>query len=140
MKKLLWALVAGLALSAASIDPKVEKDVLAAMDAFKDAMIHNNAAVLGKLLSDDLTYVHSAGQLEGKADVLKSVTSGKNVITRMEFSDSSVRVYGNTALVKCRVDLWHSETNIVHMNVLHAWVKGTGGWQLVARQATRLAQ
>ena len=56
--------------------------------------------------------------MERKADVLKAVTTGKNVIIRMEFSDSSVRIYGNTALVKCRVDLWHSETNIVHMNVL----------------------
>jgi hypothetical protein len=138
MKKLVSVLAVAVALSAASIDPKVEKDVLAAMDAYKDAMIHNNAAVLGKLLSDDLTYVHSAGKLESKADVLKSVTTGKNVITKMEFSDTSVRIYGNTALVKCRVDLWHSDTNIVHMNILHAWVKGSNGWQLVARQATRL--
>ena len=110
------------------------------MDAYKDAMIHNNAAVLEKLLHEDLTFVHSAGQLERKADVLKSVTTGKNVIIRMEFSDSSVRTYGNTALVRCRVDLWHSETNIVHMNVLHAWVKTPAGWQLAARQATRLSQ
>ncbi len=139
MKKLLWMLVVALAWADTS-DPKAEQEILATMDAYKDAMIHNNAAVLGKLLSDDLTFVHSAGQLESKADVLKSVTTGKNVITRMEFSDTSVRFYGNTVLVKCRVDLWHSETNIVHMNVLHAWVKGAVGWQLVARQATRLAQ
>jgi hypothetical protein len=77
--------------------------------------------------------------MERKADVLKSVTTGKNVIIRMEFSDTDVRTYGNTSLVRCRVDLWHSETNIVHMNVLHAWIKTPAGWQLVARQATRLA-
>jgi ketosteroid isomerase-like protein len=140
MRKLSWIFLAPLALIAASNDPQAEKEILAAMDAYKDAMIHNDAAVLGKLLSDDLTFVHSAGQLESKADVLKSVTTGKNVIVRMEFSDTSVRLYGNTALVKCRVDLWHSETNIVHMNVLHAWINGRGGWQLVARQATRLGQ
>ena len=139
MKKLVWILLPALALVAAPGDPKAEKEIAAAMDAYKDAMIHNNAAVLGKLLSDDLTFVHSGGQLESKADVLKSVSTGRNVIIRMEFSESSVRFYGNTALVKCRVDLWHSETNIVHMNVLHAWVKGAGGWQLAARQATRLA-
>src|SRR5438552_1087786 len=129
MKTFLWMLTAALVLFAASNDPKSEKDVLAAMDSYKDAMIHNNAAVLGKLLSDDLSFVHSGGQLESKADVLKSVTTGKNVITRMEFSDTSVRSYGNTALVRCRVDLWHSESNIVHMNVLHVWIKGSSGWQ-----------
>jgi len=140
MKRLFWIVpaVAGLLLAAG--EAANEKEILAVMDTYKDAMIHNNAAVLGKLLHDDLTFVHSGGQLEHKADVLKSVTSGKNVITRMEFSDSSVRTYGNTALVRCRVDLWHSDTNIVHMNVLHAWIKTPAGWQLTARQATRLTQ
>ena len=124
MKTLFWILPTAVALAFAADDPKAEKELLAVMDAYKDAMIHNNAAVLEKLLRDDLSFVHSGGQLEGKSDVLKSVTTGKNVITRMEFSDSSVRIYGNTAMVKCRVDLWHSETNIVHMNVLHAWGQG----------------
>jgi len=140
MKKLFWILPIAVGLVLAANNPAAEKEILAAMDAYKDAMIHNNAAVLEKLLHEDLTFVHSAGQLERKADVLKAVTTGKNVIIRMEFSDSSVRTYGNTALVRCRVDLWHSETNIVHMNVLHAWVKTGAGWQLAARQATRLSQ
>jgi len=121
-------------------DTPADKEILAVMDAYKDAMIHNKADVLERLLHNDLSFVHSAGQLERKADVLKSVTSGKNVIIRMEFSDTTVRTYGNTSLVRCRVDLWHSETNIVHMNVLHAWIKTPAGWQLAARQATRLAQ
>jgi len=138
MKRLLCILLPALALTATASDPKAEKQILAIMDTYKDAMIHNNAEVLGKLLHDDLTFVHSGGQVQTKADVLQSVTSGKNVITRMEFSDSGVRFYGNTALVKCRVDLWHSDTNIVHMNILHVWINGARGWQLAARQATRL--
>jgi len=124
----------------AATDTPADKEILAVMDAYRDAMIHNKADVLERLLHNDLSFVHSAGQLERKADVLKSVTSGKNVIIRMEFSDTTVRTYGNTSLVRCRVDLWHSETNIVHMNVLHAWIKTPAGWQLAARQATRLAQ
>jgi hypothetical protein len=70
--------------------------------------------------------------------VLKSVTSGKNVIIKIETSDMSVRFYDKVAVVRCRMDLWHSESNIVHMNVLHTWVKRPQGWQMVARQATRL--
>ena len=140
MKKLIWILLPMLAIAAPANDPKAEKEILSIMDTYKNAMISNNAGVLGKLLHDDLTFVHSAGQLQTKAEVLNSVTTGKNVITRMEFSDTSVRFYQNTALVKCRVDLWHSDTNIVHMNILHVWVNGPRGWQLAARQATRLAQ
>lgn len=131
-------LVSALTLAGASVDPKAEKDVLSAMEAYKQAMIRNDASVLDKLLGDDLSYVHSGGQVETKADVMKNVTTGKNVITKMEFSDTSTRLYGNTALIRCRVDLWHSDTNIVHMNVLHAWIRQPQGWRLVARQATRL--
>ena len=140
MKKFTWILLSAIAIAATPNDPKAEKELLATMETYRVAMIKNDAAKLQTLLADDLTYVHSAGQLETKADVLKSVTTGKNVITKMEFSDTSVRFYGNTALVRCRVDLWHSDTNIVHMNILHAWVHGPKGWQLSARQATRLAQ
>ena len=67
----------------AATDTPPDKEIVAVMDAYKDAMIHNDAAVLEKLLHNDLSFVHSAGQLERKADVLKSVTSGKNVIIGM---------------------------------------------------------
>jgi ketosteroid isomerase-like protein len=136
--KLIWIPVFALMLSAASFDTKGDKEVLAAMDAFKDAMTHKDGAALGKLLADDLTYVHSAGQLQNKAEVIQSITSGKTIVERMDYSDTSVRFYGKTALVRGRVDLYHSSTNIVHMNVLHVWVKSPQGWQMVARQATRL--
>jgi ketosteroid isomerase-like protein len=138
MKKIVCILFSAVLLSAASTGPKAEKDVLAAMDAYKEAMIHKDGPTLDKLLSNDLTYVHSGGQLETKADVIKSITSGKTIVEAMDVSDTSVRLYGNIALVKCKVDLYHSKTNIVHMNVLHVWMKGPQGWQMVARQATRL--
>ena len=141
MKKLLCiTLLTTCALAAAAAtDPTAEKDILAAMEAYKNAMIHKDAAVLQKLLSEDLTYIHSAGQHETKADVLKGITSGKTIIERIDFTETAVRFYGKTALVQGRVDLWHSPTNIVHMNVLHVWIKNPQGWQLVARQATKLA-
>lgn len=140
LKIALCVSVFALVLSAASTDPKGEKDILSLMETYRQAMIHNDAAVLDKLLGEDLSFVHSGGQIETKADVMRNVKTGKNVITKMEFSDPSTHFYGNTALVRCRVDLWHSDTNIVHMNILHAWVKQPDGWKLVARQATRLLE
>lgn len=117
---------------------QADKEVLDAMNGYKEAMIQKDGAALDKLLSSDLTYVHSGGQLETKSDVIKAITSGKTLVERIDFTATSVRLYGNTAVVKCNVDLWHSKTNIVHMNVLHVWKKGDTGWQMVARQATRL--
>jgi len=75
-----------------------------------------------------------------KADVIKSVVSGKAAVDKIEFlPDTDVRVHGKTAFVAGKVDLTHP-TSIVHMHVLHVWEKGPQGWQLVARQATKLAK
>ena len=138
MKKIICILFSSLVLFAAS-GGQAEKEVLEAMNVYKEAMIHKDGAALEKLLSSDLTYVHSGGQLETKSDVIKAITSGKTIVERIDFTGTTVRFYGNTALVKCNVDLWHSKTDTRHMNVLHIWTKGGNGWQMVARQATRLA-
>ncbi len=138
MRWLACILVWALPLVAASNGPKVEKEILAIMETYKEAMIHNDTATLDKLLSDDLVFTHSHGEFQNKAQVLKSET-GPPHIMRMEFSNTTVKIYGNTALVKGRVDLWHSDS-VVHMDILHVWVRGSKGWQLVARQATLLAK
>ena len=138
MKTILLALIGTLALCAAGTDVAAQKQVTAAMEAMKQAMIHRDGVALGKLMHDDLMYTHSTGSFETKADFVKSISSGKSIVEKLEFTDTTVRVYGETAFFKGRVDLWHSATNIVPMNVLHVWLKTANGWKLVARQATRL--
>ena len=142
MKYIVLTLLSAIVLSAASAGSNSEKqDVMAAMDAYKNAMTHKDgAAVLNKLLAEDLTYVHSNGTLiETKADVIKSVASGKAAVDKIEFlPDTEVRIHGNIAYVTGREDLWHPKTT-VHMHVLHVWEKTPQGWKLVARQATKLA-
>jgi len=140
MKMILLALAGTVYLAAAGIsDPAAVKEVTAAMESLKQAMLNKDGPALEKLLSDELTYTHSAGQLETKAQFVKSIGSGKSIVERLDYAGTAVRIYGNTALVLGGVDLYHSKTNIVHMNILHVWVKGPGGWKMVARQATRLA-
>jgi hypothetical protein len=140
MKSFVGILFAASVLLADTPTGSVQKEVLAAMETYKNGMIHKDGAALDKVLGPGLTYTHSGGQLQTKAEVIKSITSGATIIEKIEFSDTTVSVYGNMALVKGRVDLWHSSTNIVHMDVLHVWVNGPHGWQMVARQATKLAK
>lgn len=125
-------------LAAESSDTVAVKEVTAAMESLKHAMIHKDGAALNKLLSENLTYTHSAGQEETKAQFMKAIVSGKSIVERLDYSGTVVRVFGKTALVKGGVDLYHSSTNVVRMNILHVWVKESDGWKMVARQATRL--
>jgi ketosteroid isomerase-like protein len=141
MKKWICIVLFTTFLSASSTDSKAEKDVLAAMDAWKQATMKRDGAALDKLLHPDLTYSHSSAMTQTKADVIKSVTTGKATVEDITFSDTTVRVYGNTALVKGKVDIVNNtdgKSTPAHLNILHVWIKGTHGWQMVARQATRL--
>ena len=98
-----------------------------------------DTAALTKILHDDLAYSHSSNLHEDKAAVLASLKRN-TTIEAMDFKDPKVHVYGNMALVKSDVDFRNNAAGVVavsKLNVLHVFVKGPNGWQLVARQATR---
>lgn len=141
MTKWIVALLSGLTLAAAQPDPNAVKEVLAASDALKQALMKKDAAGLQKLLHEDLTYSHSNARLQNKADVVKA-TTGQTTIEAMDFSEVTVRVYGTTALVRANLDIRNStggKSTTSHLNVLFVWLKGPGGWQLVGRQSTQVS-
>ena len=118
-----------------------DKEVLNAMDNWRKAMIAKDGAALEKLYAPDLSYTHSSGKNETKAEAIAAVVNGKGKTEKIEFADSTVRVYGNTALVKCKVTLIASTDGkqaTTNLNILHVWVKNPAGWQMAARQAIRL--
>jgi len=139
MTKWILILFAATLLPAASPDPKTEKEVLAALETYRQGLMKKDAAALSKILHDDLAYSHSSNLHEDKAAVLASLK--KNTVAEaIDFKDPKVHVYGNTALVKTDVDFRNNAAGVVtvsKLNVLHVFVKGPTGWQLVARQATR---
>ena len=118
-----------------------EKEVLAAMESWKNAMIAKDGAALEKLYAPDLTYSHSSGKNESKAEAISAVVNGKGKVEKIEFAGTTVRVYGNTALVKGKVTITNvtdGKPGVIELNILHVLVKSSSGWQMAARQATRL--
>ena len=141
MTKWIVVFLSGLTLAVAQPAPSAAaKEVLAASDALKQAMMKKDAGALQKLLHEDLTYSHSSAHLQTKADVVKA-TLGAATIEAMDFSDVGVRVYGTTGLIRANVDMRNStdgKSTTSHLNILFVWLKGPGGWQLVSRQSTLL--
>ncbi|MEX2304499.1 MAG: nuclear transport factor 2 family protein [Bryobacterales bacterium] len=139
MTEWIGILVSGLALAAAG-STDAESEVRAAMIAWKEATLGKDGAALDSLLHQDLTYSHSNGRTQTKDDVVSSVAGGKSSVTGIDFGDPTVRVYGTTALVKGIVDVHNSKDGVTataHLDILHVWIKGPRGWQMVARQATQ---
>jgi len=114
--------------------------VLAAEQAFVDAMIKHDKAALEKLLADDLVYVHSSSKVETKAEVIQVVTSGLTTYESIEFRDTTVRQYGDVVVTTHKATIKTRQTGVANLFVTHVWVKHKGGWQFASRQTSRLPQ
>jgi len=148
MKNLIVALLCGTllaaALPAAMNNPNDEKAVMATLEAMAQATMKKDVAALDKIYHPDLTYSHSSAMLQNKAEVLKAA-GGPGVTESMTFHDTNIRIYGNTALVRGGNELRNGQPGNMHdnhLNILWVLVKGPGphGWQIVARQTTRLPE
>lgn len=123
----------------ATPDATTEKEIMAALNVYKQAIINKDATALQEVLSDDLVYTHSSNLHQDKAALIESLKDNA-VAEAIDFKDLKVRVYGTSAVVVGDVD-FHMNTGgtriVNHLNVLHVLVKGAQGWQLVARQAVK---
>ena len=116
--------------------PSDEKAVLAAEKQYVDGMVKSDPASVAKLLADDLSYFHSNGAIETKADVLKGI-NGKVKYTDIKIETTKIRQYGNTVITTHNV-MFVTPTVSHHVFLTTVWVKQASGWQMVARQATQL--
>jgi ketosteroid isomerase-like protein len=151
MKILLTALVLGLGFSAvafaqvgsATAHSPDTKAVMATLEAMAKATIDKDVAMLGRIYGDDITYAHSSALTETKAQVLKNI-QGPGVAEFMKFTETNIRVYGDTAVAKGVVDFRNGAPGKMldnHLNILWVMVRrpqGPQGWQIVARQTTRI--
>jgi hypothetical protein len=69
--------------------------------------------------------------------VLDAVTAGKSSVVGIEFGEMTVRVYDSAALVKGIVDVESRSGSVTHLDILHVWIHGPEGWQMVGRQAAK---
>jgi len=134
-------LFCAIAVLADTPEAKAGKEVLAAMNAWKQAMIARDRETLEALYAPGLSYSHSSGKQENKAEAIEAVVSGKNRFESIDLADVAVSVYGTTVIVKARVIMQLNSGGTVRMidlDVLHVWIKISSKWQMVARHATRL--
>ena len=132
-----------LALSAATGfgQTKEEKEVAAAVETLRKAMVDGDEAVLKKITAKELTYGHSSGLIEDQATFVGALATGKSDFVKIDLEDQTIAIAGNTALVRHKLmgDLT-SNGNVtpVKLGVLLVWQKQQGQWKLLARQAYKI--
>lgn len=146
MKTILAVLLTALVLATAPAyaappnDPQAEKEVMAAMEAWRQAMLKKDGAGLTKVYHEDLSYGHSSGIVEDKAQAVNHMVTTKVDYVAVDLVDTKIKVIGNLALVNSRVNykqVTAGKPADVNLHVLHVWTKTPQGWQMIGRQATR---
>jgi ketosteroid isomerase-like protein len=146
MKSVITSLVIALVLSTASAyaappsDPKAEKEVMAAMERWRQAMLKKDGAGLARLYHEDIRYGHSSGLVEDKKTAVNHIVTSKADYAAVDLIDTKVTVHGNIALVNGRVNfkqVTDGKANDVKLHVLHVWTRTPQGWQMIGRQSTR---
>ena len=128
------------AFAAGAGDKAAEKAVLAAHEAWKEAMLKKDGPALEKIFHPDLSYTHSSATVQDKAKAIAGVVDGLGW-EAIEAADMTVRVQGNVAILNGKLDMHQRNkdkpTTISKLINLTVWVKGPKGWQMIARQAVR---
>jgi ketosteroid isomerase-like protein len=128
--------------TAVSGQTKEEKEVSAAVEQLRKALVDPDAAALDRLSDNALTYGHSTGRLENKKEFIDNLVNGNSDFLSIELTDQTVVVSGNTAIVRhvLKGDNHDKgkDPGKVNIAVLTVWQKKNGQWKMLARQAVKL--
>ncbi|MCU1231685.1 MAG: hypothetical protein JWO97_4569 [Acidobacteria bacterium] len=141
MKKLASVFLLLLAVSTFSIAaPAPGEDVLAAIRAYRQALIKKDVPTLRRIWSDNYSFVNAHGRIRTKADRLAEIESGHSSIDSIKHEDEpTVTMHGNTALVLSHVTIvgkYSGKEVSGEFRSLHVWINEDGRWQLVFNQLT----
>ena len=115
--------------------------VLSAEDRRFDAMVRADTAALRSLLADGLTYTHSDGAQQSKAEFLQTIGNGALRYQSIKPEGRVVRLRGDVGVVTGRSAMRVTVGGEVHaftIQYLAVYQRRSGQWQLLAWQSTRL--
>lgn len=107
------------------------------------AMLQNDAATLDRILAPDVTFITGDGELNPRAEYLSDVKKHNLTYTRLDYSGTSVRLFGSTAILVSKAHVegrYESKILRYNLRVTRVYVRTRGVWQLEAIQSTRTAK
>ena len=118
-----------------------EKEVAAAVESLRKALIDPTKENLDHIALDELTYGHSNGTIQNKAEFEEVLLSKKSDFVTIDLTDQTIKVVGNTAWVRHTLTATTNDggkPGAAHLYVLTVWMKQKGQWRMLARQAVKV--
>ncbi len=120
---------------------KDEKQVAAAVEVLKKAMIDGNKTALENIASDALSYGHSSGKIQDKATFVEAIVSGQSDFVTIDLTEQTIVIKDKTAIVRHKLSAQTNDggkSGNANLGVMLVWVKEKGDWKLLGRQAFKL--
>lgn len=120
---------------------KIEKAVANRVELFRQAMVSADENSLNEMTAEKLSYGHSAGYVEGKAEFIRKLISGENDFLSISLSNQTISISGSVAIVRHRLEAKTNDNgkpNDIKLLVLMVWQKQNKQWKLIARQAVKI--
>jgi hypothetical protein len=115
-------------------------EVMMKMSELRSGLLSRDSVSLSKLLSNDVTYGHTNGLIQTKAELIHDLMTKVQDYKSIAPSDMKIRVYNNTAVVNINVGVkmeYNAKPLEMNMHVVLVWIKNNGNWELVARQSVK---
>ena len=115
--------------------------VASAVEKLKLAMISGVREELESIVDDSLSYGHSGGAVEGKAEFVEKIASGKSDFLTIQLTDQKISITGNVAVVRHQLFATNNDNGKpgeVKLKILLVFKKVGKDWKLLARQAIKL--
>jgi hypothetical protein len=130
-----------LSVSTLNAQTKSEQAVATAVISLHNNVVNPDRKVLDMLVSDALSYGHSAGKVENKEQFVDFLFNGPFKFTAINTTDQTIQVSGKNAVVR-HIFIGKATNNGVPTDIrvgnLMIWRKENGQWKLLARQAFRI--
>ncbi len=141
MKYIAFLALASLISFSSPAQSKEYKAVTEAVEKLRLAMISGEKAALENIAADSLSYGHSGGNVQNKAEFVDGIASGRSDFVTIDLSDQTISIVKDIAIVR---HVLTAATNDggkpgnVKIKVLLVWIKEKGEWKMLARQAVKL--
>jgi hypothetical protein len=120
---------------------KQEEQLALRVKEFNQAIINTDANALGSMVADELSYGHSSGAIQDKAEFIKKVLEGPTFFKSFDLKDQKITIAGKNAIVR-HITTAQAIINKVPGEIkfgnLMVWKKVGGKWILFARQGYKI--
>ena len=117
-----------------------EEKLIATVKEFHQTLVQKNTVSINQQTDKALSYGHSNGWVETKAEMMKNLETG--YLNYHSYKEDSIAIVINNNMANVRfiadIDVTLKETRgNYHLKVLEVWVKKGKRWVLFARQAVK---